>query len=407
MYAAPDARPEAAGIEVMTMHGAKGLQWDTVILPGLGRGAKRRDAPLLVFTETVVGGDAVPLLAARPPKGGEDAMHGLVRDIERAKEEQEDRRLFYVACTRAERALHLLGHVKEGKPEKGSFMALTLMSPDAFGAIVHEYEAGAASERDEPLQPVERVARPLTASPLPEAKAAAAPEYAWAGVAAAPVGNAVHALLEWLGRMGIEHWRDEDWPELTRRARRALLAEGMSGDLLEDALRRVLRAMRMVLASERGRWVLSGRHEDAHCEWEIVTREAGGMARHVIDRAFVADGVRWIVDYKTASHEGGEQGRFLDEEVRRHRAQLMRYADALARMEPGRPLRAALYFPLMDAWREVGLQEGAASAAAGAGCRDGGSGPALHPDGAQCGQLQKSRSAIAKKSSAARESSAP
>ena len=71
-----------------------------------------------------------------------------------------------------------------------------------------------------------------------------------------------------------------------------------------------------------------------------------------IDRTFVDEkGVRWIVDWKTSVHEGGDREAFLDRELERYRPQLERYARALQLMEPDRPLRVGLYYPLLDAWR--------------------------------------------------------
>jgi ATP-dependent exoDNAse (exonuclease V) beta subunit len=77
----------------------------------------------------------------------------------------------------------------------------------------------------------------------------------------------------------------------------------------------------------------------------------------VIDRTFVdAQGTRWIVDFKTSPHEGGNREAFLDEEAKRYTAQLQRYAH-LARSLGPEPVRAGLYFPLLSAWREVDVSQ--------------------------------------------------
>jgi hypothetical protein len=72
-----------------------------------------------------------------------------------------------------------------------------------------------------------------------------------------------------------------------------------------------------------------------------------------MDRTFVDDhGDRWIVDYKTGGHEGGDSEAFLDREQERYRAQLERYA-ALMMARDARPVRLGLYFPLLKGWREL------------------------------------------------------
>jgi ATP-dependent helicase/nuclease subunit A len=70
----------------------------------------------------------------------------------------------------------------------------------------------------------------------------------------------------------------------------------------------------------------------------------------IVDRTFVdAEGVRWIVDYKTGTHEGSDVEGFLNSEQERYRAQLEGYARLLG---DDRPVRVALYFPLLGGWRE-------------------------------------------------------
>jgi ATP-dependent helicase/nuclease subunit A len=79
----------------------------------------------------------------------------------------------------------------------------------------------------------------------------------------------------------------------------------------------------------------------------------GLIVNAVIDRTFIdASGTRWVVDFKTSPHEGGDRENFLDEEVKRYQAQLQRYAH-LARGLGPEPVRAGLYYPLLAAWREV------------------------------------------------------
>ena len=67
------------------------------------------------------------------------------------------------------------------------------------------------------------------------------------------------------------------------------------------------------------------------------------------------DGTHWIVDYKTSTHEGGNLDRFLDQESERHLPQLEKYA-ALYAAVSGAPVRVALYFPLLQEFRELALK---------------------------------------------------
>jgi len=179
-------------------------------------------------------------------------------------------------------------------------------------------------------------------------------EYIWAGAEAAPVGNALHAVMQSVAETGIEQWGDHHTQAALKRMSRMLIGEGLSGSMLTGALERCADGLQRVLGSEKGQWILSGQHQQAHQEWALSSENDDRIAHHAIDRSFIdVDDVRWIIDYKTATHKGGELQSFLDAEVQRHASQLHRYRSIVSRMEPDRDIRTALYFPMLDAWREV------------------------------------------------------
>ncbi|MDT8375933.1 MAG: UvrD-helicase domain-containing protein [Mariprofundaceae bacterium] len=359
LYAGPDTSPEAARVELLTMHGAKGLQWDVVILPGLGYGRGRSDSPLVAFTDVPVADGVQPLIAVRGAVRSNDAIYDLVRSVEKIRENNELARLLYVASTRAKRALHMFGHLKEDSEEATNGSLLKLLLPHGidngcFGAEVTMLEAPDAGS-GEMRSCLKRIrVLPLAVEHEAEPVDTAESEYFWAGPEAAPVGNAVHAALQHIAEKGIEHWKTTDTVGEINRMRRLLIAEGLSGEMLESAMRRSESALYRVLESPRGTWLLSGLHNDAHSEWELSSRHKGVISHHIIDRSFIdTDGVRWIVDYKTGSHAGGDLEQFLGSEQQRHTRQLEGYRALLQRMEPQRCIRVGLYFPVVDGWREL------------------------------------------------------
>ena len=69
LFSAPDpAAPDT--LELMTIHKAKGLEFDRVIVPGLGRGTKQDDPKLFLWSERV-GGEVI-LAPVAPRHGPED-----------------------------------------------------------------------------------------------------------------------------------------------------------------------------------------------------------------------------------------------------------------------------------------------------------------------------------------------
>jgi ATP-dependent exoDNAse (exonuclease V) beta subunit len=119
------------------------------------------------------------------------------------------------------------------------------------------------------------------------------------------------------------------------------------------AVDRVITALENTLSDAKGRWILFGQHTDAHSEFSMTVPKDEGFERLILDRTFVCEeGERWIVDFKTSTHEGGKLDQFLLSETLRYQPQLKSYRDAMAHSE-NRPIRTALYFPLLKKFHEV------------------------------------------------------
>jgi hypothetical protein len=135
-----------------------------------------------------------------------------------------------------------------------------------------------------------------------------------------------------------------------------LVELGVPAHFVSDAATRVAGAVKRMLNDERGRWLLAGDdvHRESKTEFALSGWQRGELINAVIDRTFVdTHGIRWIVDFKTSTHEGGGLETFLANEEARYRPQLARYADLMQAYRPNEPIKTALYFPLLGVWREV------------------------------------------------------
>ena len=112
------------------------------------------------------------------------------------------------------------------------------------------------------------------------------------------------------------------------------------------------RALERLGGDTRGRWLLQG---DGHAELALTGVVEGRIEAVAIDRVRIDDdGVHWIVDYKTSTHEGGDLDGFLAAEADRYRPQLARYAEIYGNFAAVEA-RCALYFPLLQKFVEVDL----------------------------------------------------
>jgi ATP-dependent helicase/nuclease subunit A len=360
LFAQP-ANPAGPSLHVMTIHKAKGLEFDTVIVPGLGRHSKPEDKPLVLFHEWLQGDRFECLMAPiDETRAKPDALYSHLRDIEKQKDKWERARQLYVATTRAKKRLHLSGHVrldpKTAEPKPAPDSMLADLWPALTPEEVDRFRRNAMAAMSAPAPPPETILRRLPGSwHLPELPAAVEwhrtaapyaephePTFEWVSESLRHAGTVVHAFLQRIP--GV----DADPPGVAV-IKRALTHAGVSPLDLESAAQRVRQALARIRTSRRGRWILEP-HEDSHNEYAVTGVINGELIRGLVDRTFIDDGVRWIIDFKTSEHEGGNLAAFLDEQQRRYSDQMERYAKILAAL--GIPVKVGLYFPLLDEWRE-------------------------------------------------------
>ena len=368
------ANQSESKVQLMTIHKSKGLQFDTVILPALDRGTRTNEKPLLVWHEELgTDYESRLLLAPIHAPGGNDQSFDFVRQREQSRKAYETQRLLYVAITRAKSHLHLFASLKSnkdgdpGNPKSGSFLDLIYshVSEDFLSLTTDntEPEDEAIEETKEPLY-LKRV--PLTWQPKTngnniqwqtddnQTAERERIEFSWAGQAARLVGTLTHQYLHQMGEQGINEWDEQRIQTLLPAIEASLTSSGLPQDVLEASTQKVIKALTNVMQSEKAQWILTN-HTEAQSEYAISGVMNGKIVNRIIDRTFVdEDGTRWIIDYKTSSHEGGNLEGFLDEEQSRYEAQMNEYAQMLGDLnEQPQSIRVGLYFPLMDAWREL------------------------------------------------------
>jgi ATP-dependent helicase/nuclease subunit A len=155
LYAEPGPQ---CSVELLTMHKAKGLEWDIVLVPSLERKGGSSTADLLTWLELDGSASNAPsiLLAPIVSRGADSAkLNDWIRSIREARENAERKRLFYVACTRAKEELHLFAAVKLdahgelSSPIHGSL--LKSVWPAAEPTFVEAAHARAAQPSTSPL----------------------------------------------------------------------------------------------------------------------------------------------------------------------------------------------------------------------------------------------------------------
>ena len=375
LFAAADVGADDS-LQLMTIHKAKGLEFDTVILPGLARGTGADGASLLLWMEMPHAAHQDLLLAPIKEVGEVDSpIYTYLRRLESEKQRYEEGRLLYVAATRAKKQLHILTtiEVKHGDdeyqlatPRYNSLLAqLWPVVRDKFDDVLEKYEFELEAEKDEIHidQSLRRLSNGWQIPKAPEAvswfsqhikeeRKKSVIEFEWASETIMHVGSVVHRYIQLIAEEGLDKWDQQIIKNRVPQYALALQRLGVGEEEITIASERTAEALTRLLEDPKSEWLLSKTHKEQRNEYAVSGLYEGRVVNVIIDRTFIDEnGVRWIVDYKTSRHEGADKEGFLDQEKERYREQLEKYAGLLSSMED-RPVRLGLYFPLLQGWRE-------------------------------------------------------
>lgn len=413
LTALPDpAANSECGVQLMTIHKSKGLEFEVVIVPELQARCGSTRGKLLSWLERGLAepddsGEVTEFLVA--PLQSKGTNRGQAKEwVDRVycqRESQEMRRILYVAATRAREELHLFV-----RPEfKGD--ELTLVEPrnslfaTAWPALAERVQArfeawkaatadaesvdesvietiAASAESNLILMP--SPAKPTLLCRLPhdfepdqegrvcgallERQVGASDSQLYhrheGGAHSRALGNAVHKLLEELARLRSTYDWDQARGALAQLEPRIVAQVRASGAKLSEAesiAAQAFEVARQAAEDPRGQWILSPHTEAAsEASWNGIV---GGVLRSVrVDRIFRAgaeplaadDGTFWIIDYKTAHADNLDPSTALPGLHSLFAPQLEAYAAVLRNLHGEKVrIRAALYYPrmsLLDWW---------------------------------------------------------
>lgn len=398
---------DPSAIQIMTIHKAKGLEFDTVILPGLDRRTKNPEAELLLWRERVASNGRTELLLSAPqqPGGDKDQNYEHLKREESLKIRLENTRVLYVACTRAAKYLHLLFN----KPDKGAASTSLLatiwtslqqeieepgpeclvrhhdspLDPDAKPdlALAQQVQSSAAGDKEIGSISHTQWRLPPDWQPPPSIKVSSFHDAAHVDLAAGTnqssnemaarqdgepdfidgdarkTGIIFHRTLRCLVSEGTDQWNAgrialqlQVWQQQVREL-------GIAHP--EDAINIMSIALKNCLNDSSHGWLFDNSLEDSACELALGYLDQQGIARtSVVDRTFITNGERWIIDYKlgeitsnndsfSVSESGSKLDNFLARQIELYGPQLRHYAYLFAQLSP-RPIKTALYFPLLS-----------------------------------------------------------
>jgi ATP-dependent exoDNAse (exonuclease V) beta subunit len=167
------------------------------------------------------------------------------------------------------------------------------------------------------------------------------------------IGTIVHEYLEVMTEEGVDAWGRERLVSESEIIKNRLGLNGIPRARLNQCGQIIHECLLNTLESKRGKWLLE-RYEDDACEFPVNGIVDGQLVHATIDRVIVDEGVCWVIDYKTTSPSiDQERESFLKSEAKRYHQQLQLYVNLISKVKVASEVRAALYFPRFDGWKEV------------------------------------------------------
>jgi ATP-dependent helicase/nuclease subunit A len=395
-------------VEIMTIHKSKGLEFDTVIIPGLDSASASDKQELIAWQEWLDEHQQSRLLispvhAVGNDRDTRDAVHDYIRSQQKRKQALESDRLFYVGCTRAIHHLYLLAHqtlpINKTETQLDEISSVTaaikpntllgniwpdikesvnIINIDMNSDVNSDLKSVSAPKKEEqdslshpsiisrltanwhiPEYPVSTLLKDYRLKHHAESLATdnrAKPD-ALLQRHARYFGTVLHSALQEITETDYRQWSHQRIDEQRQFWQLRLEQMGTPTGLAVKQSHQTTEIVTKILQTETGQWILNNQHKDSACELSLCKEtQHQEIKEYIIDRTFIdrKTDIRWIIDYKSSQPTTGQTlERFIAEQDELYKGQLSTYKQLFNQQE--NPISCALYFPLIDTFHIVAV----------------------------------------------------
>ena len=350
-------------VKVMTIHKAKGLEFDHVIIPFLARKPHHNDKTLINWIDYKT--DKNDLIISPIGTDSEDLLYNYINDHIRDANENEILRLIYVGFTRACKSLDIIGNVK--LIEENGSRAIRVPPKESFlyklwPAFNENFQRNknlnkSIQNKKKEKQYVKPVLKRIKSDycvnekylwcdenvffkqdvPLSENDI----EFSWATENAKHSGSIIH---RWLHRFSLEKRitpiaKINNYKSINNKLIKNYF---IKKEQIPNVIKRIDSTLSNVIQDKKNHWIFLG---NGYSEIPLTGIYKGRIESIIIDRVNIdEDGNHWVIDYKTGSHDGSDTERFIENEIIRYKPQLEKY-EYMYMAYSGRAPKLALYYP--------------------------------------------------------------
>jgi ATP-dependent helicase/nuclease subunit A len=320
-------------VVVSTIHAAKGLEYECVILPNLNRRVKPDEKPLILL-------DGDNLISIKNNNERTENLFDYNWKKERTRIKNEQIRLLYVAITRAKKECHLIFSINEKKIEEedeeiiikehtitkskddpnieGNSL-LSILWPIVKDKEIIKIKAENPSENDTSIPELRRLKiehyyQQIKAHP-------SAPQHEIKKNYQNNIHTFTGILIHKYYKLIIKN--QEDINEILSNKLDFIMAYfndySFKPNEIKEAEKVITSSLNSLRNSKDGKWIYQLYQEDI-MEAEYLFDEENSYEKRIPDRTFIHDKKRWIVDYKVVF-----KAKNLNLEAKEHIAQLKEY----------------------------------------------------------------------------------
>jgi ATP-dependent helicase/nuclease subunit A len=336
-------------VHLLTIHKAKGLEFDHVILPALAELPRSNSTQLLNWQCSYGEGGNVILSPIPKESNAASKLHAYMKTIDTMQNHHERLRVLYVAATRAKTSLHLFAQAtKDSPPSPRTFLGMLWPLLDTAPATTVRWVDDTPTPAVHPSGTTHRLALSTLAllssafsqHPIVEKE----PTTLSIETDRIIIGNLVHLLLERIAN------RREDITDISPQDILYDLPLWIAETTLPAtqypaAQQEIETIIQRCLACPTLQTILCPSHHAAQNEYAVTTACHGEVKRYIIDRTYIdQQNRRWIIDYKTSLSP--------QERPPRYEQQLNQYATLFSHAPE--EIWLGLYYPIsgdFDYWR--------------------------------------------------------
>lgn len=348
-------------IQIMTIHKAKGLEFDYVFIPGLHHTTIKEDQPLVIYHEIPYENHVDWLIAPKYTLAKRSRLYDFIYAQAQQKAIYETQRLLYVAATRAKKQLiwsYVLDQKQKNEAPKNSF--LSMLYPYLEPIYIDSKVITEESEQSEKNSELEIINyqpfqfRLALNNPLPWQKIENKDAIKIELTEDNPLNRPPILHYEKLSIIGSYlHRLFAAWNRVDNLNKAShtnnLLAMGLHQSDTQEAIVLLIKIIEQCKQDNQFSWIMNPDHFFIRNEFSLNFMKNNKLHTRILDKFFIDKNshTAWIIDFKLSLDKPNPA---------EHIAQLSEYARLINNLDilDGKPLRFGLYYPYQSYWWEQG-----------------------------------------------------